>query len=274
AGAERNLDLAVIGNCEIAALIDADAPIVFACLPRLDGDPVFCALLDAGPSPDERGVFGVDLPDCVEKTRRYVRNTAILETTLADAHGNRLRVTDFCPRFRARGRTFRPMMIVRMLEPVGGRPVVRVRVRPCFAHGAAKPRITRGSHHLTYHGDAQSFRITTNASLSAVADETSCVVDSALAFVLGPDETIEEPLQAHALSLLEETREYWQDWVRGLAIPFDWQEAVIRAAISLKLCTYEDTGDRKSTRLNSSHVEISYAVFCLKKKIVVCTSKD
>src|SRR6266496_2706513 len=29
-------------------------------------------------------------------------------------------------------------------------------------------------------------------------------------------------------------------------------------------CT--ETGDRKSTRLNSSHVEISYAVFCLKKK--------
>src|SRR5690349_23978923 len=27
-----------------------------------------------------------------------------------------------------------------------------------------------------------------------------------------------------------------------------------------------DGGDRKSTRLNSSHVEISYAVFCLKKK--------
>src|SRR5690349_23412349 len=28
----------------------------------------------------------------------------------------------------------------------------------------------------------------------------------------------------------------------------------------------EANGDRKSTRLNSSHVEISYAVFCLKKK--------
>src|SRR3989442_7665940 len=27
-----------------------------------------------------------------------------------------------------------------------------------------------------------------------------------------------------------------------------------------------DPGDRKSTRLNSSHVRISYAVFCLKKK--------
>src|SRR5690606_29285811 len=29
--------------------------------------------------------------------------------------------------------------------------------------------------------------------------------------------------------------------------------------------------DRKSTRLNSSHVKISYAVFCLKKKNIVCT---
>src|SRR3989442_8705109 len=29
--------------------------------------------------------------------------------------------------------------------------------------------------------------------------------------------------------------------------------------------------DRKSTRLNSSHVRISYAVFCLKKKTTVCT---
>src|SRR5436305_8734667 len=27
-----------------------------------------------------------------------------------------------------------------------------------------------------------------------------------------------------------------------------------------------ENGDRKSTRLNSSHVRISYAVFCLKKK--------
>src|SRR5690625_6352597 len=30
-----------------------------------------------------------------------------------------------------------------------------------------------------------------------------------------------------------------------------------------------DSGDRKSTRLNSSHVAISYAVFCLKKKSTI-----
>src|SRR3989442_12034598 len=31
---------------------------------------------------------------------------------------------------------------------------------------------------------------------------------------------------------------------------------------------YYSAGDRKSTRLNSSHVRISYAVFCLKKKTI------
>src|SRR5438477_5206723 len=31
--------------------------------------------------------------------------------------------------------------------------------------------------------------------------------------------------------------------------------------------------DRKSTRLNSSHMSISYAVFCLKKKTIMTTSK-
>src|SRR5439155_20900186 len=31
-------------------------------------------------------------------------------------------------------------------------------------------------------------------------------------------------------------------------------------------CATQDGEDRKSTRLNSSHVAISYAVFCLKKK--------
>src|SRR5690606_32673608 len=34
----------------------------------------------------------------------------------------------------------------------------------------------------------------------------------------------------------------------------------------------ESIGDRKSTRLNSSHVKISYAVFCLKKKTLLLSA--
>lgn len=42
-----DLNLAVIGNCQIAALIDDHARIVWACLPTPDGDPIFSALLAA-----------------------------------------------------------------------------------------------------------------------------------------------------------------------------------------------------------------------------------
>src|SRR5204863_7406013 len=36
---------------------------------------------------------------------------------------------------------------------------------------------------------------------------------------------------------------------------------------------WQEPGDRKSTRLNSSHVESSYAVFCLKKKRSRCCGR-
>src|SRR5439155_23498287 len=40
----------------------------------------------------------------------------------------------------------------------------------------------------------------------------------------------------------------------------------VDAALAVRLCDRHRGVDRKSTRLNSSHVAISYAVFCLKKK--------
>src|SRR5438874_8731779 len=46
----------------------------------------------------------------------------------------------------------------------------------------------------------------------------------------------------------------------------DLDEGLPERFANLRQGTHED---RKSTRLNSSHVEISYAVFCLKKKITL-----
>src|SRR5690625_6578206 len=45
-----------------------------------------------------------------------------------------------------------------------------------------------------------------------------------------------------------------------------WSKDRVRIS-SFKSSALTIKGDRKSTRLNSSHVAISYAVFCLKKKI-------
>src|SRR5207302_2664044 len=50
---------------------------------------------------------------------------------------------------------------------------------------------------------------------------------------------------------------------RAFWLNFDAHPAQDESDVSLRICSRED---RKSTRLNSSHVKISYAVFCLKKK--------
>src|SRR5690349_23221106 len=53
--------------------------------------------------------------------------------------------------------------------------------------------------------------------------------------------------------------------MQNAALPIDCGPCML-----LPLVDGELVLDRKSTRLNSSHVEISYAVFCLKKKTARC----
>src|SRR5690625_6752042 len=54
------------------------------------------------------------------------------------------------------------------------------------------------------------------------------------------------------------------DLVRAAAYPQDQPRGT--GGTELRRGLHGAKGDRKSTRLNSSHVAISYAVFCLKKK--------
>ena len=37
-----SLDLALIGNCTVGALVDSRASLVWCCMPRFDGDFLFC----------------------------------------------------------------------------------------------------------------------------------------------------------------------------------------------------------------------------------------
>ncbi len=236
------MNYGVIGNCQVAALIDEQARMVWACLPRPDGDPVFSALLQKEGGESEQGVFAIDMLDLVRSEQSYLRNSAIIETRLYDSHGGSLRILDYAPRFRSRGRVFRPMMFVRSVEPLAGRPTLRLRLRPTAGFGErCEPGIT-GSHHIRFAAEGLHYRVTTDASLASLLENRPVVLEHALHFIIGPDETLQESPAALAREFLGATLTYWQEWVRTLAVPADWQDAVIRSAITLKLCTYEDTG--------------------------------
>jgi pentatricopeptide repeat protein len=239
-GSPPSLDLGVIGNASAAALIDREATIVWMCAPRMDGDPVFCRLLD-GPG-SRGGDWSIACEGQAAVEQRYLRNTAILETLLTDRDGNRLRVTDFAPRFKAAGRIFRPRTVVRIVEPVEGTPRIRVRLRPRHDYGRHVPETTRGTSHIRFLLGEQVMRLTTDAPVEFVERGTAFLLDRPQAFVLGPDERLTGAPMEVARAYLEATADYWLEWVRYLSLPVDFQEVVIRAAITLKLCSHEETG--------------------------------
>ena len=237
-----SLDLGVTGNCIISALIDREARVVWSCLPRLDGDPVFHALIDDSSAAEARGFWSIELGGFERSEQEYVANTAVLVTRLFSSNGSAVEVIDFCPRFERLGRMFRPQTLVRRVRTLAGTPRICIRLRPSFGYGSLRPEMTHGSNHIRYVSPDRVLRLTTDAPASYVLSETPFLLETSVNFVLGADETLTDGAEQTARASQEETESYWQRWTRRLAIPAEWQDAVIRAAITLKLCTFEETG--------------------------------
>jgi len=239
---DGSLDLGLIGNGRIGALMNDSAEIVWSCLPRFDGDPVFCSLLKAHHIGEDFGYCTVELVDRVRSEQSYLTNSAVLVTRMTDAQGAVVEVTDFCPRFHQYGRMFTPMMLVRQIRRVEGAPRIRLRIRPAYDYGRHRCSVTCGSHHIRYVAPDWILRLTTDISLTAILEETPFFLEDRVTLIFGSDETIPDTIGNLARRFLDETLAFWHEWVREIAIPFDWQDVVIRSAITLKLNTFEDTG--------------------------------
>jgi GH15 family glucan-1,4-alpha-glucosidase len=236
---DHGLDLAVIGNGRTAALVDPTARIVWWCFPRFDADPIFCRLLSGG---EDKGFTDVVLDQMVEYQSDYLRNTAVVSTVLTDRHGGAVRITDFAPRFRQLGRVFRPPQLIRIIEPIAGLPRITLRFRPAHDYGKPNERYSIGSNHIRYHDGLTVIRLTTDAPLSYIEREAPFVLNRKLHLVFGADEQFAGDLVTTCREFSDRTRDYWLDWVRNLSISYDWQDEIIRAAITLKLSNFEETG--------------------------------
>ena len=225
-------------------MIDRAARLVWGCVPRVDGDPAFCSLIDARDpaSEDAIGIWAIDLDECVSVEQWYEGNTPILVSRLTDSNGSAIDLIDFCPRFERLGRTYRPVAYARIVRPVRGSPRIKVRLRPTRNWGDASVVRTSGSNHIRYLLDGVQLRLSTNAPVGLVQEERTFRVERPLHFFLGPDESFSGDIATTVDEMYEYTRHHWQHWARGLATPLEWQDVVIRAAITLKLCQYEETG--------------------------------
>ncbi|MEL7217651.1 MAG: glycoside hydrolase family 15 protein, partial [Pseudomonadota bacterium] len=235
-----NLELWPIGNCQVSGLVDHSGALVWGCVPRVDGDPVFSALLNG----DQRdaGIWRFELEGQVRSSQAYIRNTPNLVTTLEAEDGSVVEILDFCPRFERSGRMYRPVAYVRIVRPISGNPRIKVVLSPIKNYGAGLAETTQGTNHVRYLVGSQSLRLSTDAPVGYIMEGRTFRVESDTHFFLGPDEPYVGNLRETVRSMEQATRKYWQNWVRGLHIPFEWQEEVIRCAITLKLCQHEETG--------------------------------
>ena len=238
----NSIDLGLIGNGAIGALIDEQAEIVWCCMPRFDGDPVFCSLLKEHTDQDGFGYCSIELVEQISVEQQYLPNTAVLVTRMTDANGGIVEITDFAPRFRQFGRMFTPVMLIRQVRRLQGSPRIRLIVRPAADYGRERCPVTYGSHHVRYLSPGWTMRLTTDASLTMLLQELPFFLDDTVTLIFGADETVPDAIADLAHRFLDDTVTYWHEWVRDLGIPFEWQDEVIRAAITLKLNTFDDTG--------------------------------
>ena len=225
----QSLDLALIGNGIIAALVSADAKIVWSCFPAFNGDPIFCSLLRGADAADHDGSFAIELIDAVKSEQAYIADTPIVITRIFDANGGAVRITDFAPRFERDGQLQCPKLLVRQIERISGAPSIIVRVRPMENYGERRMSV-----------NGPTIRLTTDGPLDSIISGTPFVLDRDITLLFG-DETVAEPARA-GKEFRESTIGWWHGWVRSLTIPSTWRDAVTRAAITLKLNASEETG--------------------------------
>jgi GH15 family glucan-1,4-alpha-glucosidase len=230
-------ELGLIGNCQFSALIHRSGEVVWCCLPRFDSEPVFASLLDS----QEGGRFLIGPAGGGEGSQRYLPNTNVLETIFQTPGGGGFRILDFAPRFIQHDRAFRPTQLYRIIEPLEGTPRICVVCEPRLGWSKATPVRVQGSHHVRFEGFSSQLRLTTDIPISYLDGQPFTLTERRhLALTWGA--AIEEPLPPLCDRFLNETRRYWQQWVKHCDIPPRFQKEVIRSALALKLHCFEDTG--------------------------------
>lgn len=231
-------DYGVIGNCAFTAHIKKDTNVSWMCWPRFDSSFLFGKLVD-----DKKGGEFSIKPEnrAFNSDQYYVENTNVLCTEVNCEEGS-YRVTDFAPRFYQYERYYKPLMLIRKIEPLSGVPSIKVICHPRGDYGQIIPQQSLGSSHIRYLGFDSHVRLTTNISLNYVIEDQSFVLNETKYLVLTYGPPLEAGLKETAESFLSKTIEYWRRWIKTASVVNFYQRDAIRSALILKIHQFEDTG--------------------------------
>ncbi|RZK73289.1 MAG: glycoside hydrolase family 15 protein [Pedobacter sp.] len=228
----------IIGNCSYIAHVHKNTNISWLCWPRFDSSFVFGSMLDT----KKGGEFSI-LPSTEEYTSHqyYLENTNVLRTEITTATG-KYRITDFAPRFKQNDRYYRPLMLIRKIEPLEGDPHIKIVCNPVYNYGKSQLNAVRGSNHIDFLGCDEKIRLTTNATLSYILEDKYFVLTEPKYLILTYGAPFQDSIETTSDRFLQQTIAYWRTWIKHSSIGDFHQTFVIRSALVLKIHQYEDTG--------------------------------
>ncbi|MFC5284298.1 glycoside hydrolase family 15 protein [Pedobacter alpinus] len=227
----------LIGNCSYLAHVHKNTNIAWLCWPRFDSSFVFGSLLDE----KKGGEFSIKPSGDFTSHQYYLENTNILCTEITTETG-KYRVTDFAPRYEQYDRYFKPLMLVRKIEPLEGNPHIKIVCNPVYNYGKTALKSVRGSNHINYTGCEEKMRLTTNATISYIVEDQYFILKETKYVVLTYGEPLEAAVGTTSEIFLDKTISYWRTWIKRSSIGDFNQDYVIRSALALKIHQYEDTG--------------------------------
>ena len=238
----HGLDLAVIGNGRTAALVDPTAR--GSCGGAIRVSTAIRSSAACWPASEEKGFSDVVLDDMAEFQSEYVRNTAIVSTR-ADRPPRRQGPDH---RLRAALPPVRPRVpaAAALIASSSRSPACRASPSGCGPtsdYGKPLTQRSLGSNHIRYSGEATVIRLTTDAPLSLIDERGAVRAHPAAAPGVRPGRAVpgRSVSRPAANSPSARATTGWNGCA-ACRSRYDWQEAIIRAAITLKLCNFEETG--------------------------------
>ena len=236
----------VIGDLHTVALVAMDGDIDWCCLPQFDSPSVFAALLDE----KKGGHFKLAAEQAGTNRQMYMPETNVLLTRFLCAEGVG-EVIDFMPVRQEKSRQSDSVIheIVRIARAVRGVMRFRLECAPAFNYARTPHRATLTEGGVLFDSEKDRM-ILLGPGDWRIEDEKAI-----LQFTLQPGETAEFALRylteedgadlkapVDGDKLMDETLEFWREWLSHCKYEGRWREMVLRSALTLKLLTHQPTG--------------------------------
>jgi len=236
-----NLNFGIIGNCKSSALINEDSSIDWSCLPEFDSPSVFCKILDEKIG----GSFKIDCDSSYSIDQKYMEKTCILITTFKNSE-NEFEVIDFMPRYqKENGVYYSPPQIVRALKLIKGKPKFRVLYDPklSFSIGKTNSYVKENFIVSVLNEDRyETLYLYTDLDKNQVLNSKEITLTENHFMTISYNEKIIIPGIESTFLELEKTKVYWTNWCYKTPLFKNYNDQILRSAMTLKLLTYEKTG--------------------------------